>query len=392
MGLIETITTGRTYHESDYLVKVVTLHGGIFIGLMLLFLIGFGYCICRRKTRKTPVWAIGLSVVTSIVIMSVAFSYSFTRVGDHVAASLRAFFPFVAEIRGVVENVTVALSALALNPYEACTGTNLATCQSTTFYTTAANVIGTNGTGLVGTLTDVRKSLDQVLLPSLQKEIDDILTTMTTYLLSVEIGLYSSFVLVCFLTCLSAYLSGAFKKRHACALHTLGIFLAFIILLMSAGTLLGSVFVADVCTDQQATVKALVNGSDLDFYFNCNVNATNASAYSPRFQPLIAKLAILPVAETVYDFLCLIGSTLGHCTQCNCNTTVSKYVVKQFGSVKNATGIYGLMKCKRLHQLLHNASDAVCELFVPMIGVFFLLVSLMGHALFLFYFTTTDEH
>ena len=404
-----TFRTGHEWTESNYIVNVLETNFAPIAGsLVVVFCLSLVY-VCMRKQKNVHEFTRLFALITALTMVLACYSYSMTDTSALLRTRINAALAFKDTTIGSIANVQTALLELAANPFKDCAGTALTTCEETKFYEiTNATINEYINPELVKILSIFTDALDATAQDSLQSNLD-----MFEYYLSIlQMTITSLFLGIGALMWIS--ILGKIGGRFF--LHGFGGFLAFICLIIGLALLFGSQGVADLCRDPMKILAELIRDPDVSFYFNCTPNADAFGPFPASFQKVIPYLVAERVVDGGFWLKCkenaaqngptfnafntfnytfnmsLVSTTpitqnenfFKDCS-CNCDQTKVDKVNKAIFSA-NGTGFFHTFECIRPQSFVMSITNTICSFFSPLVGYFFLLISLSGHALFLFYF------
>ena len=386
-----TFQTGHEWTESNYFVGVLENNvapvGG---SLILIFIIALVY-VGMVKQKSVHEFTRLFALVSSLTMVMLAFSYNLmddttllrTRVNNVIA-----YKAIMSEKLHTLEN---SMTALPVHMFDNCLPAALNNCRTRGFY------IATNAssTKIIDLIKPISAQIDDILNADQQNMLQDFLSLIQTYMNLIQTVIYGIFIGVATIL----WISIVRKMAGRYFLHGFGGFVSFICLLIGLILLFGSHGIADLCKNPMRTIGQFTTDPYVTFYFNCT--PAEKGSYPGEFDEVLPELRLTQIFGDVYFGLCReIGaefsmdnytalkgnSTYTQECACECNKSTVNAVINAVGSVKEQTGALGAFECKVPQAKLTGLTDAICSYFSAFVGYFFLLLSLSGHAMFLFYF------
>lgn len=392
--------TGRQWNDSNYFIDVLELHFAPVAGsLVLTFLISLVF-VCRKQKKEVHEFTRLFALITALTMLVVAYSYSLSDTTTLFRTRIDNALAFKNETTDSIARLIVILGDLSSNPFvRSCSAANLTICNSTGFFQNSSRYFGITETRLI----DILATFENVMNPDLVAQLQSNLDMLDYYMLILEYSIYGLFIGVGSLI----WISILCKIGGRYLLHGVGGLLSFGCLLLGLAMLLGSHGLADICKSPMTTLADLVTDPDIAFYFNCTPNPDTIGPFPIDFEKVKGLLFLEPFLDRAYLGVCqldpgildkpltpeesLLKTDLRHGCLCDCNSTLIKNATQAIYSRFDDTGMFNTFECGNLRSYVVGLTDALCGYFSPFVGYFFLLVSLSGHALFLFYFVPKKE-
>lgn len=381
----------ENYPDALYTSHLVPIIGTI-VGLYFLASI----FICRKQKVEVSVWFLAFGGFTTVVLYWYIMSTNLPWELHYFELSVRRAWTFRNDL---VTNLTTINNGIIseLGNTLTCIG-GLASCSE-----------------------------NQKML--LKSPIDDVLDTLSSmpslttvesltknYALAIDyITILHNFILCNIILYVIAVISVYFLeavKTHRRYFHAIAISWSFIILVFGICFFVGATVLSDVCVDFQNTVESFLDDENLKFYMTCNPNliyipnAPDNELYPPflinaddgKLLKILknensAEVGIIcndiPIFYSLaHRFKSSHGYIVNMSTNCcgGCNKTNMHEVATILGDYKNKTGLWGSIACQQPNILINNAEDNLCDLFMPLFGLFITFVTLVPKILSLFYF------
>lgn len=396
-----TFQTGHEWNDSNYVVNVLETHLlPIASALIFLFTISLVY-VCNRQYKEVHEFTRLLALITALTMAMLAFSYSLGDTASLLRTRINAALAYKDLTIKSLLDMNTTLTDLYTDPFErTCPAANFSVCQKAKFFRDTELYLY----NLAGPLNSVITTFQGILDVQAQAYVQSNLDTWQNYVSMLQWVIYALFVGIGTLIWISILGKVSGKKF----LHGFAGLLSFVCLILGLTLLVGSNAMADLCSDPQGTLAQLVKDPNIAFYFNCTPDTDGIGPYRvkgpfpPLFDGIKTWLYLEPFFSDVYLEVCFVDQrylnrTLkdyellkrneirSNCT-CPCNYTLIEGVKKSIYSTFDNSGVFNAFQCSSYKTYITGMTSGLCGFFSPCVGYFFLLLSLSGHALFLFYF------
>lgn len=393
-----TFQTGHQWTESNYFVSILENNvapvGG---SLLLIFIIALIY-VCIVKKKSVHEFTRLFALVSSLTMVMLAFSYNLMDDTTLLRTRVNNILAYKEKMSAQIKLVDDAV--LNLVPYmfdSGCSQNDNTICKQANFYKDTQNVSNNIHTEI----SKIKDQVDSVLNASQQNMLQDFLSLIQSYLNLLQTVIYGLFIGIATLL----WVSIVRKMSGRCILHGIGGLLSFCCLIIGIVLLFGSHGIADLCKDPLETISFFTTNSYVTFYFTC-VPAPNG-VYPSELDDVLPLLRYDKLFAGTYYELCRIVDNpydpdtpiidlnslppanltiLKQGCPCTCNKSTVTDVLYGIGSAQDRTGLLGMFECKVPREKINGLTGAICSYFSAFVGYFFLLLSLSGHAMFLFYF------
>ena len=226
---------------------------------------------------------------------------------------------------------------------------------------------------------------------------ENIFKNLVTYTEMVHGVGYAIIIMGVFYCFVGSYISPSAINKHRWFYIVLPICVGFLLIVFSSFFYVAGVVLSDTCRNTSDIIWQASTDDTLNFYYNCNPNIdrsypkiiTTESAYTDHFKSIdddnmmkIGCTVDRKLANVKTRFFQIQKKVLGCCK--GCNSTLLDNVLDIVGNDNNMTGLWKDVSCEIVHNKLHDATDALCDLFTPFFSNFILYLSLGLHVLFAF--------